>query len=122
MFINLGGNDISVACTPEQIFRELVDIINELYRSGVERVFIASIIARGKFPAWTGMTSTSFNRIRKSINGKLKHKYKNDYVDIGRKLRYPRHYDKDLVHPGNVEGGQKIFKYEVLNTFRKTLT
>ena len=119
--MNLGGNDIAGSCNPNAIFLDLMEIVDGLYRSGVERVFVASIIARGQFPSWTRMTNATFNKIRKSVNTKLKRRLKKDFVDIGSRLKYPRHYDKDLVHPGKKEGGLNVLKYEVLKTFRKTM-
>ena len=31
-----------------------------------------------------------------------------DLVGVGKKIKYPRHYDSDLVHPGWDEGGLTV--------------
>ncbi|XP_060564019.1 uncharacterized protein LOC132723342 [Ruditapes philippinarum] len=72
VFINLGGNDITAACDIHSIYINLINIAEDLYNSGVERVFVASIIERGNFKQWTGLNSKMFNKIRRSLNNKLK--------------------------------------------------
>ncbi|XP_060595448.1 uncharacterized protein LOC132749623 [Ruditapes philippinarum] len=121
VFINLGGNDITAACDIQSIYINLINIAEELYNSGVERVFVASIIERGNFEQRTGLNSMMFNKIRRSLNNKLKKYFGHDFVQVGKRLRYPRHYDMDLVHPGCSEKGMTVFKHEVLKCFRRTI-
>ena len=117
VFLNLGGNDINSTTNPDEVFHDIMYVVNELYRYGVKRVFVASILARGKFPIWTGLSIKTFTVMRRSINKKLGA----DFIEVGKRLMFPRHYDKDLVHPGYVEGGLNIFNSNILNTFKKTL-
>lgn len=119
--MNLGGNSFHADCDPHTVYMDIIHIVNELYDAGVERVFVASIIERGKFPHWTGLHKFSFNKMRKSVNRKLKKHLRSDYVDIGKRLVFPRHYDEDKVHPGNKQGGLKLFKWSVVNSFRKAM-
>jgi hypothetical protein len=65
---------------------------------GTERVFVCGIVTRGNFREY-GMDKTTFDKMRKSINEKLKKFMKSDYVDLGRFVKYPTHYDNDKVHP-----------------------
>jgi poly-D-alanine transfer protein DltD len=119
--VNLGGNNIQASCNPTSIFEDIKNIVEELKENGVEKVFVSAIIERGKFPSWTGMNQTSFNKIRKSVNEKLKKYLKEDYVDTAKRLRYPRHYNSDQVHPGFSEGGMEILRSTIHRCFSKTL-
>ncbi|XP_053390121.1 uncharacterized protein LOC123534501 [Mercenaria mercenaria] len=121
VFINLGGNDITAECDAQTIYLDIIDIVGKLYNSGVERVFVASIVERGKFPHWTGLNHKIFTVCRRYINKKLKKYLRNDFVQVGKRLMFPRHYDSDLVHPGFQEGGMNIFKHEILRAFKRTL-
>ncbi|XP_053383449.1 uncharacterized protein LOC128549814 [Mercenaria mercenaria] len=87
VFVNLGGNDINSSCNPQQIFENIVTIVKQLKNAGVEHVFVASIVERGSFLSWTGCNSNMFNKVRRSINCKLSVKFKEHYVDVGKKLR-----------------------------------
>ena len=60
---------------------------------GVERVFVSSIIERGKTHKSAKVSVKQFNSIRKSVNEKLKKHFKRDYVDTAKRLIYPRNYD-----------------------------
>ena len=115
-FAQMGGNDINSTTNPDAVFHDIMYVVNELYRYGVKRVFVASILARGKFPIWTGLSIKTFTVMRRSINKKLKRELGADFIEVGKRLMFPRHYDKDLVHPGKVEGGLKIFNSNILNT------
>ena len=44
-----------------------------------------------------------------------------NYVDTGKRLIYPRHYNKDLVHPGAKEGGLLKLRHAILTAFAKTI-
>lgn len=121
VFVNLGGNSIHARCKPGDIYFDIIEIVERLYQAGVERVFVASIIERGRFPSWTGLNISSFNKVRRAVNKKLKHHLKADFVEVDKRLIYPRHYDQDLVHPGSKEGGLKVLQYTIINSFRKTL-
>ena len=63
---------------------------------GVERVFVSSIIERGKTHKSAKVSVKQFNSIRKCVNEKLKKHFKRDYVDTAKRLIYPRHYEKDF--------------------------
>jgi hypothetical protein len=121
VFVILGGNDIVDGCNPQTIFGNLVDISNELKNNGVEKVFIASIMEREPCYRRTRMTRARYNQVRKSLNKKLYSFFRSDYVDMGKKLRYPIHYASDHVHPGRKEGGLRILKSLIHRTFSKTL-
>ena len=119
--MNVGGNDINTDCSVEEIVARLIRIVQRLKRNGVQRVFVASIVERGSFPKFTGLTSDQFNKIRKSVNAKLKIHFGEDYVNVEKKLKYPKHYNKDLVHPGFNEGGMKVLNCLIKASFMKTL-
>lgn len=122
MFLILGGNDIVGGCNIDEILQALERTIKRLEAIGVERVFISSIVERGSFPVWTNMDKCTFNKIRRSLNTQLSKRYRENYVDMGKKLRFPRHYNKDLVHPGNREGGLKILRSTIHRCFMKTVS
>jgi len=119
VFLNVGGNDITSRCCTDTIFRDIVNIAEVLYANGVEKVFIASIVQRGKFKPWTGLDSDQFRMIRRSINKKLKSKYGECFVEVDKRLIFPRHYDSDLVHPGDKEGGMNVLMHAVMKCFKK---
>ena len=76
VIINLGGNDITPVSTPEEIFRRICGIVDDLYDSGVKSVFIAEILTRGDFTKCPGLTKTVFEKQRFSVNKKLAKKKK----------------------------------------------
>ena len=117
----LGGNDIVGGCSIETILQALDRTIQRLEANGVERVFISSIVERGSFPEWTNMDKSTFNRIRRSINKQLSTTYRGNYVDMGKKLRFPRHYNRDLIHPGGSEGGLSVLRATIHRCFMKTV-
>ena len=41
---------------------------------------------------------------------------------IAKRLVYPRHYDRDLVHPGAKEGGLIKLRHAVLSAIAKTIS
>lgn len=96
-------------------------IVQRLYAAGVVRVFVAEIVERGIFPSWTCLSRGRFNTIRRFVNRKLCRQFGNDFVLVGKRLRFPQHYDSDLIHPGVSEGGMKILMFAVLHAFRKQL-
>ena len=121
MFIILGGNDIRDTCTPAGIVQSIKDIVLELRMCGVERVFVSSILGRGKTHRTANISVKAFKSIRKSVNERLKQFLKSDYVDTGKRLIFPRHYDRDLVHPGKKEGGMLKLRHAILTAFAKTI-
>ncbi|XP_052809517.1 uncharacterized protein LOC128237981 [Mya arenaria] len=94
VFMNAGGNDIDGQCRPEEIATNIMRLVSELKQRGTERVWVSAIVHRGRFPAHTNMTPT---KIRKSVNERLKKALVDDYVDMGKRLTYTRHYDRDLI-------------------------
>ena len=121
MFIILGGNDIKDTCTPDGIFQELKRVVNELKMCGVERVFVSSILERGKTHRNANISVKAFNSVRKSVNERLKKHFRSDYVDTAKRLIYPRHYDRDLIHPGKREGGMLKLRHAIVTAFAKTI-
>jgi len=117
----LGGNSIDATTRPREIYEELKSMIAELKMSGVERVFVSGIIERGQFPPWTGMNRQTFNKVRRAVNELLKKHLKQDYVDMGKRIRYPTHYDRDGVHPGVKEGGMIKLRSAVIASFSSTI-
>ena len=110
VFINLGGNDMRKPTDIDKLVEKLKDIVDELYYNGVSRIFVTSIIERGRFPKFTCLDKKTFDKIRRSVNKKLRAALGPDLVDVGKKIKYPRHYDSDLVHPGRDEGGLYLLK------------
>ena len=77
---NLGENDITLLSKPEEIFRRICGIVDDLYGSGVKSVFIAETLTRDDFMKCPGLTKTVFEKQRFSINKKLaKNTKKNEY-------------------------------------------
>ena len=95
--------------------RILANHCDELHRHGVRRVYVTSIIERGSFPTFTGLTPENltpekFNNIRHAVNKGLRKKLGSSFIDVGKKIKYPRHYDDDLVHPGFKHSGIHLLK------------
>ena len=116
VFIILGGNSITRDTTPNEIFDDLKQAVEELKMCGTERVYVSGIVTRGKFRAHE-MDKVIFDKMRKSVNEKLKKYLKNDYIDLGRVIKYPTHYDKDKVHPSH--SGLMKLRSTILCAFRK---
>lgn len=117
VFINLAGNEVNSGTSVELVVHRLNLIIEQLRSSGVQKIFVASIVERGSFWASTGMTRPKFNRIRRAINRKLRELLGSDFIDMGKKLRYPRHYDDDLIHPGARQGGMSVMHRMIKKCF-----
>ena len=108
VFMNLGGNDITESTDIQILVKRLKNIVKELNENGITKVFVATVIERGSFPEWTGLTRPIFNRIRHALNKKLRTELGTDLVDVGKKIKYQRHYNNDLVHPGYHQGGMYL--------------
>lgn len=121
VFINLDGNDLSASSSVEAVVNRLKRIFDQLRQSGVRQIFVASIIERGSFWASTGLTRQKFNKIRRSINNKLRQLLGPDFIDMGKKMRYPRHYDEDLVHPGARQGGMAVMQRIIKECFDRCI-
>ena len=74
---NVGGNDISPTSTPDEIFRRIVEIAEDLYESGVKTVYIAEVLTRGDFSKCQGLT-----RETKENQEKKRKKEKNYKVSV----------------------------------------
>ena len=55
----------------QNLVKRLKNIAKELYENGITKVFVATVIERGSFPEWTGLTRPIFNKIRHALNMKL---------------------------------------------------
>ena len=100
VFMNLGGNDITESTDIHNLVKRLKNIVKELYENGTTKVFVATVIERGSFPEWTGLATPIFNKIRHALNKKLRTELGTELIDVGKKMKYHRHYNNDLVHPG----------------------
>jgi hypothetical protein len=116
----LGGNDIEDGCQPKDIVRSILSIVQDMKDAGIKRVFVSSIVERGSFLPRTRMNKLRFNQIRRSINKHLRKELKEDFKDIATDLKYPRHYNRDLIHPGWEENGLYVLKSYIHRTFMKT--
>ena len=89
VFINLGGNDMRKPTDIDKLVEKLKDIVDELYYNGVSRIFVTSIIECGRFPKFTCLDKKTFDKIRRSVNKKLRAALGPDLVDVGKKTRGP---------------------------------
>lgn len=105
VFMILGGNDVSCNSSVDSIVGRLKTIVDKLYSSGIRRVFVGTIIERGSFWHSTGLTKEMFDKIRRGINRKLRRILGPDLIDVVKKLKFPKHYDEHLVHPGDRQAG-----------------
>ena len=117
VFMNLGGNDITESTDIQNLVKRLKNIVKELYENGITKVFVATVIERGSFPEWTGLTRPIFNKIRHALNKKLRTELGTDLVDVGKKIKYQRHYNNDLVHPGYHQGGMYLLDRLIVRCF-----
>ena len=101
VFMNLDSNDITEST-------DIQNLVKELYENGITKVFVTTVIERGSFPKWTDLTRPIFNKIRHALNKKLRTELGTDLVDVGKKIKYHRHYNNDLVHPGYHQGGMYL--------------
>ena len=106
VFINLGGNSIMTTSKPSELAENLINIVNELKKDGVKKVYVAEITERGKFKP-KNLEKKCVDGQRKKINKILRAKYGNDFIVL-RDIKYDRDYSTDLVH-FNDRGKQKFF-------------
>ena len=92
VFMNLGGNNIKESTGIQNLVKQLKNIVKELYENGITKVFVATVIERGYFPELTGLTRSIFNKIRHALNKKLRTELGTDLVDVGKKIKYHRHW------------------------------
>ena len=117
VFMNLGSNDITESTDIQNLVKRLKNIVKELYENGITKVFVATVIERGSFPEWTGLTRPIFNKIRHALNKKLRTEVATDLVDVGKKIKYHRHYNNDLVDPGYHQGGMYLLDRLIVRCF-----
>ena len=117
VFMNLGGNGITESTDIQNLVKRLKNIVKELYENGITKVFVATVIERDYFPEWTGLTRSIFNKIRHALNKKLRTELGTDLVDVGKKIKYHRHYNNDLVHPGYHQGGMYLLDRLIVRCF-----
>ena len=96
-FINVGGNDITMTSYPEDIYKRIVKLVDQLYRrQRVQMVYVAEIQTRGSFRG--GLTKEEFDRQRIIINDLLRERYDRWFVEF-KDVIFPKDYDDDdLVH------------------------
>ena len=113
-FINIGGNDITKTSEPEAIYQRIVDLVDQLYsRPRVQLVYVGEIWlwpflgdlfllvqTRGDFRH--GLSKEEFDRQREIINDLLRERYDWLFVEF-KDVRFPKDYDKDLVHMDSKE-------------------
>lgn len=97
VFVCLGGNDIDADSSPKTIVKDIKKLIDELISVGVKRVLVSEVLERGNFTKAPGLTKTSFDAQRKSINQTMKRKLKNNFVPFP-EIHFPVDYTSDLVH------------------------
>ena len=83
----------------------------------VKGIWVCGVCERGKFPIHTGLNRTIFNRQRRQLNNLLRQHFEKQFVDIQKSIKYPRHYETDLVHP-KYGVGLKLFANNVARCFR----
>ncbi|KAL4232948.1 hypothetical protein ACF0H5_007636 [Mactra antiquata] len=118
VFIILGGNDINTATTPATIAENLKTLVKEMKWCGIERVFFMSICQRGKFRD-RSMTEVVYRKMKTSVNDKMRHFLKSDYVNGDMHIKYPQHFSGDGVHLN--QSGLKKLKRVIFKTFKKTV-
>ncbi|KAL4218113.1 hypothetical protein ACF0H5_022849 [Mactra antiquata] len=67
------------------------------------------------------MDKETFDKIRKSMNMKMRRFLGSDFVSLSNKILYPKHFDQDLLHPGVKQGGMLKLRCAVCTAFCKTL-
>ena len=95
-FINIGGTDITMTSDPEDIYKLIVKLVDQLYcRRRVQMVYVAETQTRGSFRS--GMTKEEFDRQRIIINDLLRERYDRWFVEF-KDVILTKDYDDDLVH------------------------
>ena len=67
------------------------------------------------------MTEVIFNKMRNSINDMLHTFMGPDFVSTRKDLKFPKHFNRDGVHPGKEEGGLLQLQRIIKKTFKRTL-
>ena len=90
----LGGNDITLVCSPAKIAENLLELKKILESMGSMVIFIAIPCRGGDFRHSPGLDFDQFDKLRKAINRLMSRRA--SLVQI--KLVYPIHFLPDGVH------------------------
>ena len=113
-------NDITMTSDPEDIYKRIVKLVDQLYRHRrVQMVYVAEIQTRGSFRG--GLTKEEFDRQRIIINDLLRERYDRWFVEL-KDVIFPKDYDDDLVHMDLKErlrrnSGMRKFQNQVRRIF-----
>ena len=94
--INVGGNDITTRSEPEDIYQQIVKLVDQIFsRRRVKLVYIGEVQTRGEFR--DGLIKREFDSHREVINHLLRERYGRLFVDF-KDVVFQTDYDTDLVH------------------------
>ena len=95
VFLNISGNDIRHDSSPKEISRWTKEVIDDIRKCGVRKIFFVVIIERGKFRD-RNLTKKSFNAQRSKVNKLVSKMDGVGFVPV--KFNFPKEYLKDKVH------------------------
>lgn len=107
VIILVGGNDICDNSSPNDIVKNIKNLVDELKENAVQFIYVSEILPRGKFKYSVELTIERFNSQKKKINKKLQN-FANASVISMKKIKYPEDYIRDCVHL-NDSGQKKLF-------------
>ena len=100
----LGGNDVTVACSPAEIAKNLLELKTTLERLGSLVIFVAIPCRGGDFRHSPGLDFARFDKMRKAINRLLSRRASLVHI----KLVFPLHFLPDGVH-FNILGTRRLY-------------
>lgn len=102
VFMNVGGNDLTTTSDPNNVYEQIMALVDDLKGVGVKDVYVAEIMPRGDFSMNPDpkMNQTSFERQRRKINYLLAKTVKTRCVKFADVL-FPDEYSTDEVHLAN---------------------
>ena len=81
-FVNVGIVPVIESFLDRKLLCALCRLVHHLKHSGVRQVYVASVVERGAFPGFTGLSRAQFNKIRK-VSDELARYFGEDFVDVG---------------------------------------
>lgn len=123
VFINLGGNDVSINSCPRAVAERILGLIEALAEAGATHVVVGEILQRDDFRKSPGLTAECYEKQRHQINKIIQRRIGRQYVHFKLAVHQKNgklhgDYDRDRVHLS--KKGLKKYLYTIKRAFKKS--
>ncbi|CAG2203433.1 unnamed protein product [Mytilus edulis] len=115
VFLQVGGNDISIGKTAKEIVDNQMKLAREILRIGTKRVIIGSVIGR---MAPRGMTTSQYKNKRKKVNKLLKSQ-ESAKIKVWDHKNFHQCHFRDGVHL--TDKGNEVFFFSIRHALHSVL-